>query len=52
MVLHMDVYQQSSRLSLYAPYWIINHTDLKLEYRVWNLFVYLLEFIFFYLDWK
>ncbi|CAF4930234.1 unnamed protein product, partial [Rotaria sp. Silwood1] len=34
MVLHVDLFHESYHLSLYAPFWIVNHTDLNLEFRI------------------
>jgi hypothetical protein len=34
MILHMETFHESCRLLLYAPFWIVNHTNLKLEFRV------------------
>lgn len=34
MVLRVDTYHQSYRLSLYSPFWVLNRTDLKLEFQV------------------
>lgn len=34
MVLRIDIFHESYHLSLYNPFWIVNHTDLKLEFRV------------------
>ena len=34
MVLRVDAYHESYRLSLYSPYWILNRTNLKLEFQV------------------
>ena len=51
MILHMELFHESSRLLLYTPFWIINQTRLKLEFqvRIWNL-IFILKF--FDLDWK
>ncbi|CAF1065734.1 unnamed protein product [Adineta steineri] len=34
MVLRVDTYRQSYRTSLYSPYWIVNATDLKFEFKI------------------
>lgn len=34
MGLYVELYHESFRLSLYAPFWIMNHTKLQLELRV------------------
>ncbi|CAF4497379.1 unnamed protein product [Rotaria socialis] len=36
MCLYMTTLHEVQRLSLYAPYWIVNHTDLNLEFRIGN----------------
>ena len=34
MILRVDTYHESYRLSLYSPFWVLNRTDLKLELLV------------------
>ena len=34
MVLRVDTFHESFRLSLYASFWILNRTDLQLEFQV------------------
>ncbi|CAF1256037.1 unnamed protein product [Rotaria sordida] len=36
MALRVDLFHESYRLSLYAPFWIVNHTNLKLEFQIGN----------------
>ncbi|CAF3896761.1 unnamed protein product, partial [Rotaria magnacalcarata] len=36
MCLYMSTLHEVQRLSLYAPYWIVNYTDLNLEFRIGN----------------
>ncbi|CAF0900458.1 unnamed protein product [Adineta steineri] len=36
MVLRVDTYRQSYRASFYSPFWIINSTDLKFEFKIEN----------------
>ncbi|CAF4508473.1 unnamed protein product, partial [Rotaria socialis] len=34
MYLRSDLFQTTDRLSLYSPFWILNRTDLKLEFQI------------------
>ena len=34
MVLRVEAYHESYRLSLYSPFWVLNRTNLKLELQV------------------
>ncbi len=34
MILRIDSFHESYRLLLYSPYWILNRTELKLEFQV------------------
>ena len=34
MILRVDTYRDSYRASLYSPFWIVNSTDLKAEFKV------------------
>lgn len=36
MILRVDTYQESFRATLYSPFWIVNCTDLELEFKVDN----------------
>ncbi|CAF1173038.1 unnamed protein product [Adineta ricciae] len=36
MILRVDTYRQSYRASFYSPYWIINGTDLKFQFKIDN----------------
>ncbi|UJR10669.1 hypothetical protein I4U23_014864 [Adineta vaga] len=36
LVLRVDAYHESYRLSIYSPFWIINRTNLKLEFQIEN----------------
>ncbi|CAF0945953.1 unnamed protein product [Adineta ricciae] len=36
MVLRVDAYHESYRLSIYASFWILNRTNLKLEFQIEN----------------
>ncbi|UJR16774.1 hypothetical protein I4U23_003674 [Adineta vaga] len=36
MILRVDIYQESFRAALYSPFWIINCTNLKLEFKIDN----------------
>ena len=36
MVLRIDIYRGSYRASFYSPFWIINSTDLKFEFKIEN----------------
>lgn len=38
MILRVDAYHASYRLSLYTPFWVLNRTDLKLEFQVNEIF--------------
>ncbi len=46
MVLRVDTYHHSYRLSLYAPFWILNRTDLKLELQVEKFPCFFVDFDF------
>jgi hypothetical protein len=48
----VDTFHDSYRLSLYAPFWIINHTDLKLEFRVCISLDIIIINTSFYSDWE
>jgi hypothetical protein len=45
----MEIFHQSYRLLLYTPFWIVNHTNLKLEFQVGDLFLIekIMVFIFY-----
>jgi len=45
MLLRVDAYHESYRLSLYSPFWILNRTDLKLEFQVEKCLFFLLFLI-------
>ncbi len=34
MILRVDIFHESYRLLLYSPFWILNRTELKLEFQV------------------
>jgi len=36
MVLRVDTFHESYRLLLYSPFWIVNRTELQLEFQVNN----------------
>ncbi len=38
MILRVDTFHESYRLLLYSPFWILNRTDLKLEFQVKRFF--------------
>jgi hypothetical protein len=40
MILRVDSFHESYRLLLYSPFWILNRTELKLEFQVKNLRVW------------
>jgi hypothetical protein len=46
MALRVDTYHESYRLSLYAPFWVLNRTDLKLEFQVEKFYFYVFDFDF------
>jgi len=36
MILRVDTFHESYRLLFYSPFWILNRTELKLEFQVKN----------------
>ncbi len=46
MLLRVDAYHESYRLSLYSPFWILNRTDLKLEFQVEKFLFFFIVFDF------
>jgi hypothetical protein len=46
MALRVDTYHESYRLSLYTPFWVLNRTDLKLEFQVEKFYFYVFDFDF------
>jgi len=40
MVLRIDTYRGSYRISFYSPFWIINATDLKFQFKVFIYFYF------------
>ncbi|CAF3861922.1 unnamed protein product, partial [Adineta steineri] len=36
MILRIDVYQESYRVMLYSPFWILNYTNFKIEFEIDN----------------
>jgi hypothetical protein len=40
MILRVDAYHESYRLSLYTLFWILNRTNLKLEFQVKKFFYF------------
>ncbi|UJR24151.1 hypothetical protein I4U23_027117 [Adineta vaga] len=36
MILRVDIYRESYRASFYSPFWIVNGTDLKFQFKVDN----------------
>lgn len=46
MVLRVDTYRESYRASFYSPYWIVNSTDLKFEFKVFEFFEFYYKIFF------
>ncbi len=46
MALRVDTYHESYRLSLYTPFWVLNRTDLKLEFQVEKFYFCVFDFEF------
>ncbi len=44
MVLRVDTYRESYRASFYSPYWIVNSTDLKFEFKVFEYFYFIIKY--------
>jgi hypothetical protein len=48
MILRVDTFHESYRLLFYSPFWILNRTELKLEFQVNNFLFLFLIFSFLY----
>jgi len=52
MILRVDILHKSYYLSLYSPFWILNRTELKLEFQVKKNFIIIKYFVLFVIDRK
>ncbi len=47
MVLRIDSFHESFRLLLYSPFWILNRTELQLEFQV-NIYLFIKIFFIYF----